>query len=611
MDSSSNRSFGLWSNILYVYKEVLKSKRYLLLLLVVSLLSTIGTRYIWLYMSKVVIEFVGNNSLEDRFVLVVLKLTCIAVIFMLMQTFVTYWVDPAAYYIRPMFMLRRNQKYFDVSFERTELQEVLDIRQKSVNATRWPHNGVEGLIRKTIVFTSEIATCFVAMFILGKSSPIMIIVVVLFGTVSYIMIDKTSALEKKYTKDEVVYEKRKEECFTKTTRDFTYGKDIRLFSVADRMIATIKELNYYIHVNVCKARNAWIKCEMASSSLEMIRELTMYAILIYLILKGKYSIADFTLYIGCVRNFASSYQTLSKTFAEMRNCSREVDDFRNFETLCDNEVQMTEDIPLVEKYKIEFRGVGFVYPSTNRYVLKNINITIETGTKLAVVGLNGAGKTTFIKLLLGLYEPTEGEILVNGVNIQKYDKNSYYRIFSPVFQDMECFAFTLAENISMKDISETDIKKADSIARKVGLGNKLDEWKAGIQTNMLKVLHDDGVTLSGGEMQKMGLARALYKNAPIAILDEPTAALDVMAESKMYEDFDELIQGHTAVYISHRLASTKFCDLIAMFENGNIIEFGTHEELMKKKGKYYEMFDMQASYYREENEEGAFLLSNK
>lgn len=601
MKISSKKSFGLFKNIVYVYKEVVKSKRYLLGLLLGSLVSTIGTRFIWLYMSKVVIERVGNGLLEKDFVRQIAEITCLAIVFMIMQIFVLYWVDPAAYYIRPMFMLRRNQKFFDMSFGRTEEQEILDSRQKSVNATSWPHNGVEGLIRKTIVLVSEFATCLFAMIILGQSSLIMIIVVVVFGTVSYFVTDITATIEKKYTKDDVVYEKRKEEFFTKTARDFTYGKDIRLYNVADTILVTINELNCLMHKKLRKARNAWIRCGITISSLEMVRELVMYMLLIYMIMRGQYSIADFALYIGCVRNFASSYQTLNKTLAEMRNCSREVDDFRNFELLCDDDERTRVPIPLVQHYQFEFKNVSFRYPSTNKYTLQNINITINSGTKLAVVGLNGAGKTTFIKLLLRLYEPTEGEILVNGVNVQEYDKKTYYHIFSPVFQDMQCYAFTLAENIAMKDISKTDVARAEEIARKVGLGNKLDEWNDGINTNILKVLHDDGVTLSGGEMQKMGLARALYKNAPVAILDEPTAALDVMAESKIYEDFDELVQGRTAVYISHRLASTKFCDVIAMFENGGIIELGNHEELMKKKGKYYEMFEMQACYYREKN----------
>ena len=202
-----------------------------------------------------------------------------------------------------------------------------------------------------------------------------------------------------------------------------------------------------------------------------------------------------------------------------------------------------------------------------------------------------------MKLLLRLYEPTEGTIYLNGVDIRTYSTESYYRLFAPVFQDLECYAFSLAENVSMRTEENTDRHRVVQCLREAGLGNKLDEWERGIDTPILKVLHNDGVLLSGGERQKMALARALYKDAPIVILDEPTAALDAIAESKMYEDFDHLVDGKMAVYISHRLASTRFCDVIALFEEGELAEYGAHDDLLQKNGRYAELFRMQAQYY--------------
>ena len=215
------------------------------------------------------------------------------------------------------------------------------------------------------------------------------------------------------------------------------------------------------------------------------------------------------------------------------------------------------------------------------------------------MGLNGAGKTTFIKLLLRLYEPTEGEILLNGVDIREYDKMDYYRVFAPVFQEVELFAFPLAENISMKPPKETDTKKAEQCLFDAGFGEKLAELNDGVNTEVLKVIHDDGVDFSGGEKQKIALARALYKNAPVVVLDEPTAALDALAEAKLYADFDKLIGGKTAVYISHRLSSTQFCNNVAMFKDGEMIEYGTHNSLMELGGEYANMFEVQAQYYLE------------
>ena len=224
---------------------------------------------------------------------------------------------------------------------------------------------------------------------------------------------------------------------------------------------------------------------------------------------------------------------------------------------------------------------------------------------MAVVGLNGAGKTTFIKLLMRLYEPTEGEILLNGVNVKEYSKTSYYKVFAPVFQDVNLFAFPLAENVSMQAPDNTDKRLSEKCLIDAGLGEKLAELPKGVDSEILKVIYDDGTDLSGGEKQKLALARALYKGSPVVVLDEPTAALDALAESKLYSDFDKLIGGNTAVYISHRLSSTQFCNEVAMFKDGEMVEHGTHRELLDKGGAYAEMFHIQAQYYVDNPEEVA------
>ena len=264
-------------------------------------------------------------------------------------------------------------------------------------------------------------------------------------------------------------------------------------------------------------------------------------------------------------------------------------------------IEMNEQaIPEMDKYEFEFRNVSFKYPKAENYALKNLTLKLNAGERLAVVGLNGAGKSTFIKLLLRLYEPTEGEILLNGVNIRDYNKRSYYSVFAPVFQEVELFAFPLAENVSMQSPEKTDRKRAEECLVSAGFGDKLAELPNGVDTEILKIIHDDGVDLSGGEKQKLALARALYKGSPVVVLDEPTAALDAIAESKLYNDFDRLIGGKTAVYISHRLSSTQFCSNIALFKDGTLCEYGTHESLLEKDGAYAELFRLQAQYYVEE-----------
>ena len=246
----------------------------------------------------------------------------------------------------------------------------------------------------------------------------------------------------------------------------------------------------------------------------------------------------------------------------------------------------------------------FRYEGAKEDTIRHLNLTFPAGQRLAVVGLNGAGKTTFIKLLLRLYDVTSGEILVNGYDIRRFRRKEYYTLFAPVFQNVELFAFPLAENVSMKEPEQTDRERALKCLLRAGMEEKLQSLEKGIDTEILKVLYEDGVDLSGGERQKLALARALYKDSPIIVLDEPTAALDALAEYELYQNFDKMMEGKSAVYISHRLSSTRFCDRVAMFMNGQIVEYGTHEELLAKQGEYARMFEVQAQYYEENDGEG-------
>ena len=248
------------------------------------------------------------------------------------------------------------------------------------------------------------------------------------------------------------------------------------------------------------------------------------------------------------------------------------------------------------EYYIEFRNVSFKYPRTENYVLRNVNLKFKIGEKLAVVGMNGSGKTTFIKLLCRLYDPTEGEILLNNVDIRKYDYKEYMSIFSVVFQDFKLFSFGLGQNVSASFHYNEELAK--KCLEKAGFYGRLQSMKKGLETSIYKDLDEEGVEISGGEAQKIALARALYKNAPFIILDEPTAALDPIAEYEVYSKFNEIVQDKTAIYISHRLSSCRFCDVIAVFDGGQIVQRGVHDRLLQDThGKYYELWNAQAQHY--------------
>lgn len=249
-----------------------------------------------------------------------------------------------------------------------------------------------------------------------------------------------------------------------------------------------------------------------------------------------------------------------------------------------------------KEFDIEFQNVSFRYAGSGDYALRNIGLSLKVGERLAVVGMNGSGKTTFIKLLCRLYDPTEGQILMNDFNIRKYDYRQYLDIFSVVFQDYNLLAMPLGNNVACA--ARWDEEKAERLLREVGFGNRYDEMPKGLETPIYKDFDTDGVEVSGGEAQKIALARALYKDAPFIILDEPTAALDPIAEAEIYSKFDQIVGDKTAIYISHRLSSCRFCDKIAVFHEGRIVQTGTHEELLRDtQGKYYELWHAQAQYY--------------
>lgn len=247
-------------------------------------------------------------------------------------------------------------------------------------------------------------------------------------------------------------------------------------------------------------------------------------------------------------------------------------------------------------YEIELRNVSFKYPGAENWSLRNVSLKLHVGEHLAIVGMNGSGKTTLIKLLCRLYDPTEGEILLNGVDIRKYDYQEYVSLFSVVFQDFKLFAFSLGENVAAA--ADYDREKVINCLKKAGLEERLASMEQGTDTYLYKGYGEEGVEISGGEAQKIALARALYKDAPFVVLDEPTAALDPIAEYDIYKRFNELVENKTAIYISHRLSSCRFCDDIAVFHNGEMIQRGSHEQLLADEGnKYYALWNAQAQYY--------------
>lgn len=315
-------------------------------------------------------------------------------------------------------------------------------------------------------------------------------------------------------------------------------------------------------------------------------------------LAGMYGIGSVVQYVGAVTSLVENLATFIIECGGLMSKSQYLVQFYDYLDLPDERYRgsLTTEKRSDNEYEIEFHNVSFKYPGTDTYALKNLSLKFQVGQRLAVVGMNGSGKTTMIKLLCRLYDPTEGQITLNGINIKKYDYMEYMNIFSVVFQDFKLFSYTLGQNVAAS--ADIDRTKADGCLQKAGFSERLMKLPKRLDTFLYKGFDEDGVEISGGEAQKIALARALYKDAPFIVLDEPTAALDPIAEFEVYSKFNEIVGNKTAIYISHRLSSCRFCDDIAVFHEGKLIQRGSHEQLIAdEEGKYFELWGAQAQYY--------------
>ena len=344
--------------------------------------------------------------------------------------------------------------------------------------------------------------------------------------------------------------------------------------------------------------------DLAEVALTFLRNGAAYGYLLALALGEGLSVSEFLLYFTAVGNFTTWVTGILKGFGELHQFSLELSSVRGyieapepFRMEGGKAIEPDTSLP----YTLELRDVSFRYPNTETWALRHVNMKFQVGSRLAVVGENGSGKTTFIKLLCRLYDPTQGEILLNGIDIRKYSYRQYIDLFSVVFQEFQLLAFPLGQNVAAA--VEVDKGRAASCLEMAGFGKRLAALPQGLETPLYKEFDESGVQVSGGEAQKIALARALYKDAPFVVLDEPTAALDPVAEMEVYENFDKIVGDKTAVYISHRLSSCRFCDDIAVFDHGRIVQQGSHDTLVEAPGKYQELWHAQAQYYAKQEKE--------
>ncbi|MDR0986760.1 MAG: ABC transporter ATP-binding protein/permease [Ruminococcus sp.] len=485
-----------------------------------------------------------------------------------------------------------SEKCMNIEFHLTEDPEALSLPTKAregINMT----GGVIGVLNQVEQLAANFIVIVSIMVIVITGTPLLLVIQVISLVIMFIIYSKINRIEAE-SRMMAAKINRGFSYFFWQIADYVHAKDIRLFGAKDMMYG---KCGKYID-DVCdiwnEKRRKKVPLNFAMNSVDAVRDGICYLYIGILAFRKTITPGAFTMYITATASFMSAVFSSAWVIQDILTKCAYAYAYIEFMALPSADNKDGKAVIPSKTPQIEFKNVSFKYPRAEEYSLKNVNIIIPAGQRLSIVGQNGAGKTTFIKLLCRLYDVTEGEILIDGVNINEFSETEYRKLISVVFQDFATFAFSLKENVAFSsDVPDDSVYEA---LEKSGL-SRTDAEKIGLNTPIAKSFEEEAVDISGGQKQKCALARAIYRNSPVVILDEPTAALDPIAEYEIYRNFNSLVENKNALYISHRLSSCKFCDVIAVFSDKTISEYGKHEDLLKKNALYSEMWKAQAQYY--------------
>lgn len=584
-----------FSNMAFMFRRTWKYAKSKYFLMILDSVKSTVQPFVLLIIPKYILDELASERRVDVTLRYIAYYAAAVVGFNLISLIISRFGSDQSMKIDHRVAMDQHTKWLHMDYDKFENGRVRDLEARSVSAAE-PRNFAED---KVLGFISNLIRLGGYTYIIMSLHPIMILFILTVIAANTLIARRSAKLGYEYTTAMTRLSRRFNYIF-RTMVDFKVGKDVRI-NGADSWLKSKyeKESEEYIRDHRAQQRKL-LGINTLSDIIGLIQTVVMYGYCGYLAISGGITVGSFTVFLGALTAFTGTFNEFVKRFPALGLLSKYIDDYREFLRCAEHEGKEleTSDISaLPEHCDIEFVNVSFKYPDTDRYVLKNINIKIKAGERLSIVGYNGAGKSTFIKLLCRFYKPTEGKILLGGVDISTYPLPEYRRRLAVVFQDYQLFYMSVRYNIVLN--LEEDPERVRKALAESGILEKIEGLENGIDTSYGRILYYHSRDFSGGETQKIACARAYYRDSPIVILDEPTSALDPVAETQLYGRFNEIIGDKTAVYISHRLASVKFCDSIAVFADGELVERGTHAELMKKNGIYADMFTKQAHYYIE------------
>ena len=596
---NNKNKYGIFSNLHFSCKESFRFRKLGFILSMFLVPAKIMKSLTSIFIPKLVIDSIESFKSEYTFlaniIIVTVVIAATSVVELLTKNTMEHHMNSFVLIkLNKLWIEKVSTMDYEVFTSEDGKQSTSKARMTLEGTTRW---GIGTYIPRLL----NLLTSFIGFIIYGVMliyvHPLVLVALLITYAVN-MSVTLYAEKKKQMLKDDATKANRKMNYFAYNIRNLSIAKDIRVYSMR-RWITQMATMAKQDKKNVDdKIYNYQVFVLIINGIVVLLRDGIVYLILIWLVLEGVITIGDFALYSAAVNGLGDWLTQIITGVGAFREADNHVTDFRQFLDLPDGKTDSKEKLELLIAPGIELDNISFSYDDKNK-VLDNISLKVKPGEKIAVVGSNGAGKTTLIKLICGLLHPTGGQILINGVPVSSVNQEDYSKAISAVFQDSALLPVSIKCNIVMND-KKVEGDRLDRIVTLVGLDEKIASLEMGIETPLVKHITENGTEFSGGEVQKLLLARALYKDAPVLILDEPTAALDPIAEQNVYLKYNELSKNKTAFFISHRLSSTRFCDRIILIDGGVIREVGTHEELMNKGGMYYDMYLMQSKYYQEE-----------
>ncbi len=602
-EEKSGKKYGVLKNSFFMLQEARKNVPSVIWLAVLDGLIAVAVSVIELYVAPSILKNLEMHGMLSGLLSTILFFTAGITAASAVQAYVWQNMRYGRIELRDHIVTRVRYKMSTSSYPLREKQAFINLLVKANDALNDNDKASEAIWTTFTGLVQNILGFAIYLYLLKSVDPVVILVTVVTAVLGYLV---------NYRANEWNYRHREEEeeiCkhvlyVQDEAQDRYLAKDIRIFGMGE-WLCGLHEKYMRLYLDFSRRRERrYLAADLTDLILGILRNGIAYFYLLYMVLDGRIGAAAFLLYFAAVGGFTTWIGGIMENIATLHRQGLELESVREF--LDYREIfRMEEGMPLKwepgASYTIELRDVSFRYSGSEaepaKEVFSHLNLRIRPGEKLAVVGLNGAGKTTLVKLICGFYDPDEGEVLLNGVNIKVYDRRDYYRLISGVFQDFSVIASTIAVNIA-QDTQKIDMERVADCVEKAGLKKKIESLPRKYDTLLDRFVYTEAVELSGGELQRLMIARLLYKDSPIVVLDEPTAALDPIAESDIYQKYNALTRGKSAVFISHRLASTRFCDRILLIEDGRIAEEGTHEELLANGKRYAELFELQSRYYQ-------------